>query len=546
MVMLNLGSKLFKMPEQLGTLRDKLSPDEFKKVVKGSLANPLKFFCPNGAQEGFIKTVARSTENNKVPIILATFANGVGKSSISINVILNFIYKPQNAWFDYPIFWNFPFPKTIWYASTAEAIKDTIVPEIERYAPSGTYNILKESKAHASRIIFNSSGIKWQLSFKTFDQDPKTFESANVGIFVADEPLPQELWKAAKSRRRKGCITMLPMTPLKCEPYVLDEVQEKAEEGVPGYFHLTADVYAGCKERGVRGHLDADIIDAMVDSYLDSEEIEARVFGKFMYFSGTIFPELDKDIHFVEPKDYPIPIYSKIVQVSDPHDGRPSAIIWGAKTPEGRIIIFDELPRSKAVPFWNMNQPIDAIDEVQAIFDKEEDMAYKPTVRVLDKRFGWERRAGTTLANVYKKAGEFLAEKMIDGKKPYEFKKMIYTSSYSAPAGEGEIAYGHMLIRRALAPLKDNKPGLVIWNRCYHTWNGLSHYIRQRRTGKSAENYAIGDGKIVEKYKDFPDAVRYLVCSDLSPQVPEASKTQHQKDFEKITKGSSYATLRDS
>ena len=536
------------MPYQLHEFRKQMDEESFTKLVKGTIANPLKYFCPNGAQEKYIKAIASSVEFNRVPVILSTYANGVGKTTGTINVILNIIYKPQNGWYDYPLFHYFPFPKTIWYCSTGEAIKETIVPEIERFAKPGTYEIFKDGKSHASRIIFNVGGTKWLISFKTFDQDPKTFESANVGILAIDEPMPEELWKAVKSRRRKGCLALLPMTPLHCPPYVLEEIQEKAEANVPGFKHLIADVYSACKKRGIRGHLDADIIDAMVDSY-DSEEIEARVFGKFMYFAGTIYPEYDSEIHKVKPSDYPIPLYSKIFQVKDPHDGRPSAIIWGAKTPKGRWIIFDELPINKDMPFWNMNQPIPALDEVQAIFDKEIEFPdkYEVSTRILDKRFGWERRAGTTLAKLYKQSAEKL-QKTVDktGKKPYEDLNLIYTSSYNAPAGEGEIAYGHSVVRTALGLMEDDKPGLVIWDRCYHTLNGIKHYIRQRRTGKSAEQYAVGDGKIVDKFKDFPDAVRYLLCSHLSPVIPKASKTSHQKQREQVIKGKGNKGLRDS
>ena len=506
-----------------------------RDIIKASLINPLKYFCPNGAQEKFIKTVANSLKNTRVPVILSTYANGVGKTTVCIHTLLNIIYKPQNAWFDYPVFHNFPFPKTIWYSSTVEAIKDVIVPMIEQLAKPGTYRIIKEGKAYASKIVFQYKGQTWNLSFKTFDQDVKQFESATIGLNIADEPMPEPLWKAVKSRRRLGCITLLPMTPLFCPPYVLDEVSKKAEDEVAGYYHLKADVYEACKERGTRGHLEADIIDAMVNDY-DEEERQARAFGEFMYFSGSIYPELSRDDHFVNPEDFKISIYSQILEVKDPHDGRPSAIIWGARTPNGRIIIFDELPENKDMPYWKMTTPIDAKTEIKQIWDREQEMPYKVQRRILDKRFGWQTRAGTTLAKLYMKAGDDLAREY-----PNKFggKRQIYISSYNAPPGQGEVAYGHLQVRDALKPLKDGKPGLVIWNNCHHTWNGLRGCLERWSSDiKSAEQFALGDGKIVEKFKDFPDATRYLICASLSKHdIPERAKTQHQKDREKIMKG---------
>ena len=43
---------------------------------------------------------------------------------------------------------------------------------------------------------------------------------------------------------------------------------------------------------------------------------------------------------------------------------------------------------------------------------------------------------------------------------------------------------------------------------------------------------AQADGKIVLKYKDFPDTVRYLVCSGFGPPKIEKPKTHTQEYLE--------------
>ena len=83
---------------------------------------PMEFFCPNGAQNDYIRAIGDSTRDTNVPVLLCTFANGVGKTTATIHTILNFVYGAQNGWFDYPIFHKFPYPKTVWYCSTAETI----------------------------------------------------------------------------------------------------------------------------------------------------------------------------------------------------------------------------------------------------------------------------------------------------------------------------------------------------------------------------------------------------------------------------------------
>lgn len=489
---------------------------------------PMEFFCPNGAQNDYIRAIGDSTRDTNVPVLLCTFANGVGKTTATIHTILNFVYGAQNGWFDYPIFHKFPYPKTVWYCSTAETIKNTVIPEMLRLMDEDSYTETKEGKPHISKITFNNG---WTIVFKTYDQDPSTYESANVGVIVADEPMPESIWKAVKSRRRMGAITLLPMTPLYCPPYILDEVQAGVDEGKKGFYHVQADVYSACKNRGERGHLDAQIVDDMVDGY-DPEEREARAFGKFMYFSGKIYPKLSRDAHFVDPSEHTIPPNSTIYQIVDPHDSRFSAVIWGAVTPEGRKIIFAEYPSDKARPYWDFKGGKNLDEEVDAWIAMEKTFGRKVNSRILDRHFGWQTRGQTNLAQLYAESG---ARKNKD---------ISFISSYKANAGDGEIAYGHFQVRNALEPMKDGKPGLVIWNNCYHTWNGMNHYIRKHETSKLSSDKARADGKIVDKYKDFPDVVRYFVCAPQMHFAPEpVPMSKNQKIWHKINNPDDYEEL---
>ncbi|MBC8387074.1 MAG: hypothetical protein H8E13_03370 [Actinobacteria bacterium] len=841
--------------------------------MEGALLDPLKFFVPTGKQEELINTVANSINETKIPVTLCTFANGTGKTTTIINMLLNFVYGPQNGWFNKPIFQNFPFPKTIWYCSDSDAIKQTILPEIKRLLKlKKDYREYKDGKPYTSRISFDNG---WQIVFKSFEQDPSVYESANVGcieenerilmsdgrwirikdikvgdsviaygskhawvraknqdqhmpkgqnvnkvtakivhkdremleikglggfsvkctpdhrfwiygkgwveaqdikpnmelvrqnidikgrktcetwqsfllgaligdgcltgksvhftsyndrlnsqiaqmlpdgygmskikpgksrpdrqeylfttkqynenqiknwlkeigiwghksntkfipdiIFQAnkeikknfiealfatdgwfsgreigyastskrlvndlklllqemginsnvyfrqtknenwrdqwflivtkskevirfckmikvdskkeaqnkilnialkarkgmkqfgislmggtldmseslsqrksrkkikvtsiklagtgnvidiqtdpnhnfvingvvthncmiiDEPMPQNLWKAAKSRRRKGCISVMIMTPLFTPPYVLDEVQKNIDEDKPGYFHVMGDVYTACKKRGKRGYLDADIVDAMVSDY-DEDEREARAFGKFMYFSSMIYPGLKKELHFVDPEEYPLKSHYLYYHVVDPHDGRANAEIWAALTPEGRFIVFDELPDNKNISFWDMKSPVTIDENIQQIMFKEKEHLIHPK-RIMDRYFGLQTRG------VYKK-------NLFD---EYADRGLHFVESYKTVNRNTEISYGHNKVRQLLKYLPDGKPGLVIWNTCYHAWNGISHYIRKRETSKRSNDRPLADGKLVEKYKDYPDLFRYLVCAD--------------------------------
>ena len=520
---INVIQTMIKVNKQPYELVKSLTKEQMKIVQISSLQDPLKYFCPNGVQEEFINAIGNSTKDSKIPIILFTAGNGVGKTTITINSVLNVVFGSQNGWYANGLYKNFPYPRIIWYCSTGEAIKGTIYPEFDRLIPHGQGEVFKDGKPIPARIKFRNG---WELIFKTYDQDPSTYESANVGLIVADEPMPEPLWRAVKSRRRMGAVTLLPMTPLYTPPYLLDEVKTAVDRGDKGYYHIKASVYDACQKRGVRGHLDADIVDSMVNSY-DPEERQARAFGEFTYFSGLIYPSLHRDIHLVEPSEFPIPPYSRIFQVVDPHDSRMSACIWGAITPEGRYIVFAESPSDHKQPYWEMKRPQNIEKEVKLWCEIEKIWEKHPVdLRIMDRIFGWQNRGQRTLQDIYLKEGV------------KQNKRLAFIPSYKGGRKEGEIQLGHKLVRKALEPMSDGKAGLIIYNTCYHTWNGMNHYVRKHETTKSSADRGAGEGKIVEKYKDFPDVIRFFIGSQISGYtLPEKERSIKQKEWKKFKKG---------
>ena len=497
--------------------------DDRAIFLKDVAINPLKWWTPNGAQEKYINAVADYGYNRKISVVLVTFANGVGKTTATVNILLNIVYGAQNKWFDLPFFTEYwDKPRTIWYISTGEAISGTVVPMIESFLPKDMlpkyeYSKSKDGKSFISKMFFPNG---WELRFKTFDQDEQSFESANVGVTMIDEPAPEIIWKACKSRVRRGNIAVLPMTPLDCPPYILDEIKDAADRNTGRHEHLTASIYDACKERGVRGHLDRDTIDQMVEDY-DPEEREARAYGRFMYFSGMIFRDFNISKHVVNPNDWPIKGNFKLFHVVDPHDTRPPASIWAARFVNGRWIIFFETPADQSRPFWNMKD-VKLIEDVTKEWKSYElklasrFQCYFNPIRIMDKRFGWQLRGQTTLAKIYSQCG------------------FNFIKSYTSNTEVGEISYGHNLVRSALKDMDDGFPGLLIYETCYHTINGLKHYIRRKKKGKASEDFATSDGIIVDKYKDFPDIVRYLVGSELIPLEVEVKKSEEETYLDSI------------
>lgn len=500
--------------------------NEAKEFLLGVSLQPLRFFCPTGKQEEYIQKVANSIKESNVPIVLFAAANGVGKTNTNVNIALNCIYRTQSGWLDYPLFNKFPFPKLCWYCSTESALKDKIIPFFQKYSIPGTFTENKGGKTYIAEIIYPELG--WSISFKTYDQDADKYESADVGLLIFDEPAPESIWMAGKSRRRLGCLTLLGLTPMFTAPYLHDEVKVLADNDKRGYKYLEADLYSACKSRGVRGYLEPDIIDDMADDCMrkSPDLYNARILGKFAYYSQLVYT-LDWSKHFVNPDDYPIPQYSLIKQIVDPHDSRPPACIFAALCPNGRVIIFAETPTDKNLAYWDMRIATTIRDDIRTWVSVQSKFRFIfencSIIRIMDRRFGWQTRMKKNFAESYWQESRNLGME-------FDFEK-----SYDYAGGElAETEWGHQQVRQTLLPLSDGKPGLVIWNTCYHTWNGLTHYIRKPDATKQAADKAAQSGKLVEKYKDFPDCVRYLVCDDSQTSVPPPPKTRYEKEMEKV------------
>lgn len=476
--------------------------NELKDLIKATEQNPLKYFVPNLVQERMIKKTANAMEESPIATVLMTSGNGVGKTLVSLHTIGNFIYGAQNGWFDYPAFNDFTFPRLGWLITSPSNLDENY---FNKSSESSFYNVFrnkdirpeKEGKQHINSVYFDDANFK--LSVKTFNQAPSEFESVTLGLIIIDEPCPQNIWEQVPARLRRGGVILMPMTPLDVDPYIIQDVMEKANKGIIGYRHIVGDCFDVTDDKE-RGHYDKEVLKQQI-ARMDKDMVDARIHGEVTHFRERIYPDLDTDKHFVDPQDYPIKSNYLYYHVVDPHDSRPNAEIWAAYTPEGRWIIFSERPEEHDRKFWEMRGGEDMETHMTEVKFKEEKMLKEygfpiQPERIFDRHFSNQKRGTqkTSLVEDYEDAGWSI------------------TNSYDA---QNEIEYGHKKVRQVLRFLPDGKPGLVIWKNCQHTWNGLKSYIRKRRRTKSEMEKPLGEGKIVEKYKDFPDTVRILACHNV-------------------------------
>jgi len=562
---MNTAKQLYKIPEQPvkhgqriynAYLEDEgraAAEKALERFTKSVAANPSAFWCPNGPQERLINTFADSINTAENPsdiaTLICTFANGVGKTELMQQLIVNLIYGPQNGWFDQDIFKKWDIPKRIWYCSTPSQLKNKVVTGIVGALTKAsanskvTYEISKvememknividkkndsikfdKAKGHHEWIQRIECSNGWSIFFFSYNQSPKELEGDEVGLIINDEPAPEPFNKAQKSRRRMGNITIHVMTPLYCDPYLVHDYKEAKEKNIQGMFALEGSVYEASMSSegvhcGIRGHLDPTRIDRMVEEY-DADERDARAFGRFMFFSTRIYPTFTRDIHSAKPLpegfDYHgrvviIPPGSILKMANDPKDGTYDAVMWFWKFPNGRMYFFAESPMDNSKYYWKMKDPKDQRDKLLEWIKIEKMHKMKVDRRIIDKIFGIEQtRANTHIADQYYEEGQKLSKELDDPN--IEF---FFFPSHGKADDKGMLKYRHESVRKALKVQPDGMPLILFSTDCVHGIRGMENYIRSYSINALEKSMEI-DAPPVPKFKDFPDAIGFACCDEI-------------------------------
>jgi hypothetical protein len=85
------------------------------------------------------------------------------------------------------------------------------------------------------------------------------------------------------------------------------------------------------------------------------------------------------------------------------------------------------------------------------------------------------------------------------------------------------------MVMGAFDLLEDGKPGLVIWNTWCHTVSGAKKYIRQRTNNSNSNLIAACETKIVEKYKDYNDLLRYFLGVRITQTYKDSLTTNKEQ-----------------
>ena len=148
-----------------------------------------KLYVPTGKGEEFLDMAF----SNESFISLFSAANGIGKSALMMNALANLCFPCGNKFFQQDLFKKWKYLKQIRIVSDPTNIEKNIVPELKLWFPRGKYTTEKKGK-HFESYFLTSTG--WEIDLMSTEQDPKEFESVNLGMVWIDEPVPESIYKA--------------------------------------------------------------------------------------------------------------------------------------------------------------------------------------------------------------------------------------------------------------------------------------------------------------------------------------------------------------
>lgn len=428
---------------------------------------PFFYYEPWGQQPDFHSSRARFR--------LVIGGNRVGKTTCGIiedlNHLLGFRFDGSKDGLPKP-----PIRGLLMISDRAK-VETVVMPKIMEFCPPSWITHIKNGNDGNPQVLTFKNGSRYHIH--SYMQDPDTQESTDWDFAHFDEPPPRPVWIAVTrglvDRNRPAWITF---TPKSC-PWIYTELYLKADGRKIAVFSMSLRdnpyIAASAKQ---------DFIDS-----LHPDEIPCRVDGKFSNLEGVIFREFRRDIH-VLPAHLP-PEGTPVFMTMDPHDRRPSYIMWAYMDARERIVIFDEWPNE---PFWELKTSRMSVRDYVAMIRTREGRRIRPYERIMDPNFA------ETASHI---SGGTVAEE-------YAFHGMDFFTGIN-----NDIPLGHSRIHERLAH-ENQEPGLFVTENCTNMIWALETYSWR---SKDIEGEYSARERPSEEGKDPIDALRYLLDYEPSPSM---------------------------
>lgn len=338
-----------------------------------------------------------------------------------------------------------------------------------------------QAKTIGSLKVKHVSGGISSVEILTHEQDDMVFEGWSGHWAHFDEPPPREKYIAT----RRGLIDLkgkcwMTLTPIN-QPWIYDEIISSDN---PDVFFTIVDT------RDNPFQSEEEI--ASFERSLSDDEKEQRLHGNSVRMVGLVYKQFDQAVHVIPASRIPIDPRWPTYFVTDPHDRKPHFGIWAKVDPFGKIYVIGEIKFKGTFAEYSKEVLM------REVMEDEWHIRPMDVIRILDPNKGNTPSAvsGLTLVNEFSNHGLFFNATVND-----------------------DITTGHLAVAGRLSYRKDlplsstNCPKLYFFKEntleCVrymmrYTWSEWKGSGKDERSKKETPT---------EKFKDFPDCVRYLVMS---------------------------------
>ncbi len=380
-----------------------------------------------------------------------------------------------------------------------QAIKQTIFPKFQEWAPLGFYKVKYDTRGIPVELIWNNGSITY---FMSDDQDDMAFEGPSGHWFWADEPPSYNKYVGLC----RGLVDFsghhwLTLTPLS-QMWIADVIEARANDPDGEVDVYEFSIWDNCVDNG--GVLPRKAINSFISALRDDQKA-ARVGREWLAYSGRVFKEWKASPPFwVDP--FEIPAHWPRVELCDPHPRKPVAVMWMAFSPDGQRIIYRDLFDQELRTIDQVSERIKKLEgwkksgedyEGRAKYVRTDD-----TENVVSRMIDWSSREDE------RTSGHTVWSKFVDNDLPHQL-----ANKRNKDAGMDAI---HEALR---LPYEWSRPGVIVFNNCQHVKRNFMRFVWSDWSS-SKQRDIMGEKQEVRKTDDdFIDLIRYSFQSGLSYQM---------------------------
>lgn len=325
-------------------------------------------------------------------------------------------------------------------------------------------------------VVRHVDGGNSVIEILTHEQDDMVFEGWSGHWAHFDEPPPREKFIATL----RGLIDFkgrcwLTLTPIS-EPWLYDEFVSKSDTDKELFF-ISVDIRDN-------PFLDEEYI-LWYESKLTEDEKEARLHGRFRHLTGLVYKVFDPSVHVIPNSYLNIdPKWPKFF-VCDPHDRKPHFGIWATVDPLGRIWIIGEIKEPGTLEEFS-----------KKVLHREAENHWRVDCRIGDPN---KMRTPSAMNGL-----------------TFQQEFSIHGLHFIVDVND-DIALGHLSVAGKLSWDKSKELSSTNAPKLYFLRDTTREAVRYmqmyvwdewRGAGKDAKDQKE---KPKDKFKDFPDCIRYLV-----------------------------------